>query len=247
MAEKLTKQEVHLTELLKAVKQVLDKHNIEFWLDCGTLLGAVRDKRFISWEYDIDLGAWDHKNSIKKRELLAEEIRDKGFKVWVAENYMNIKKEADFWLDINFYQIRDSNVIKPTLYPKNLIGKILCVLYPILLAPDHCPTVKIKSRTKHFVMKVLVNISRAMPFFFRKQIACVISIVYKKIGSKDVSWMVPINYFRNLLKIRFYGMEINVPSKTEEYLAYRYGKNWRTPREKWTTVKNDGAVIKFPT
>lgn len=38
-------------EALKRVKDILDYYNIEFWLDCGTLLGAARDGKIIPWDH----------------------------------------------------------------------------------------------------------------------------------------------------------------------------------------------------
>ena len=32
-------------ETLGKIKKIFDKHNIEYWLDEGTLLGAVREKK----------------------------------------------------------------------------------------------------------------------------------------------------------------------------------------------------------
>lgn len=32
---------------LQQVKRVFDKYNVEYWLDVGTLLGAVRDRKNI--------------------------------------------------------------------------------------------------------------------------------------------------------------------------------------------------------
>jgi len=44
-------------ENLGDVKQILDDAGVKYWLDYGTLLGAVRDGKFIPWDNDIDLGA----------------------------------------------------------------------------------------------------------------------------------------------------------------------------------------------
>ncbi len=58
--------------LLRIVDRVCRKHNIQYWLDCGTLLGCVRHQGFIPWDYDIDLAVpiWEY---YKLLALLHEE------------------------------------------------------------------------------------------------------------------------------------------------------------------------------
>ncbi|MBR3139448.1 MAG: LicD family protein, partial [Methanobrevibacter sp.] len=44
-----------ILKLMEFVRNVCKKYDLEFWLDAGNLLGAVRHDGFIPWDDDADL------------------------------------------------------------------------------------------------------------------------------------------------------------------------------------------------
>lgn len=42
-------------EMLREVTDQLEAFGVRYWLECGTLLGVVREKRLLPWDTDIDL------------------------------------------------------------------------------------------------------------------------------------------------------------------------------------------------
>jgi len=93
------KKEIAL-ENLKLLTKILGR---KFWLDCGTLLGAVREKDFIEHDTDIDVGMLEEEWEDKYLALFENE----GFKIKVLgpRNYgMQISmKRKDVKTDIFLY------------------------------------------------------------------------------------------------------------------------------------------------
>ena len=54
-AETLRKAQLRMVDILVVIDEICQKHNIQYFLAYGTLLGAARHKGFIPWDDDCDI------------------------------------------------------------------------------------------------------------------------------------------------------------------------------------------------
>ena len=119
-ASKKSMREINIEELrelqlgiLDVVAEFCEKEHINYWLDCGTLLGAIRHKGYIPWDDDIDIGMLrpDYERFLKQFN---------GFN----ERYQVCAYECDTAFLYPFAKILDTNTI---LYEPDENGNKLSV------------------------------------------------------------------------------------------------------------------------
>ena len=86
------------------IKDILDSLGIKFYLNDGTLLGAIRHEgNFVPWDYDLDLriSAEDQGDHIceefRKRDFMCRVIKIRKYKGLVSEYYI---EKRDIFTDI---------------------------------------------------------------------------------------------------------------------------------------------------
>ena len=75
------------------------KHNIEYWLDFGTLIGAYRHQGIIPWDDDTDI-AVDRDNYNKAKAMLETELKNTPFKMVIGTD-----KEGAFYLKLKLVSL----------------------------------------------------------------------------------------------------------------------------------------------
>ena len=91
-------------EGLVIIKEGLDKLNIDFFFMMGILLGAIREKDFIKWDWDVELGSFtedviDRVDEIKERfsgTLIDIKLVDKSFNNFKI-NFFYKKNKYTLW------------------------------------------------------------------------------------------------------------------------------------------------------
>lgn len=250
-----TKEEI-LVENLKEVKEIFDKHNIKFWLDWGTLLGAIRDRKIIEWDSDIDLGVMA--SDTEKIISILPELKEKGFFVarvstknffYRSFRIIQLGHLVDVWL---YYPENENTLVTfsggntQNLILKKILKK-LWILWRLLMS-DRDEKYLFYSQNYNKLKFIIVVLVKHFLLLFPDKI--------KKFFAEKVEWIliennydvtflkvvVPSHYFKRLETIKFYGMIVNIPSNVESYLKHKYGEDWKTPNKEWNWVKDDGGV-----
>ena len=171
-------------EILDNVANFCEKNKINYWLDCGTLLGAIRHKGYIPWDDDIDIGML-REDYERFMELYNKE--NEQYKFYCIEN----NKKFDY----PHGKVIDTNTI---LYePDMKHGKKIGVYIDVFVydnAPDDNLEVEkmFKKRDKLLILNVVKN----SPYFVSK--STLIQKILRFIGYYVLK-LLPTGFFSKLL------------------------------------------------
>ena len=193
--------------LLSRVVDIIEDVEIEYWLEGGTCLGAVRDGHFIPWDHDVDLGI--KFDSEEKISLLIKQlnsffkIETRGFK----------GKHKD--------QFGQCRLIKVSAHKSSLKKIKEKMLNNIGYKNDFCLDLFI------FYKQPLNGDANNLVYKY---------VVFNKVGYHETK------YLDELQKIVFYNREYSIPNHVNNWLASKYGKNWKIPKEEWHVNLDDKTL-----
>ena len=142
-------------EILLEVDRICRKHQIEYRLDAGTLIGAVRHQGFIPWDDDVDL-AFLRKDYEKFLRIAPKELK-KGLSIWFPDQTCGGKAFYDFTPKIIYENSRKCNPNSETAF----YGEELNHLCVDLFVLDEIADGKFAQKIQILRMKIIYGMAMA--------------------------------------------------------------------------------------
>lgn len=221
----LRQWQLELLELLKTFDKICRENNVQYWLDFGTLLGAVRHKGFIPWDDDIDISML--KSDVDKiLPVLKEYFKNSDFivreRALTCNNFQIRVHHKKYNLGFDIFQVYS--------YPeKNLTAELRHEITNKIINARKIFDKKYSA--KYMNEKQLKQALNGRNEIHEKYIApinCTGSILIHGIEYPYLKneYVINSDLIFPLNEAEFEGYKLYVPNKSEEYLSTLW-KNWR--------------------
>ncbi len=237
------------------------------WLDSGSLLGVVRDKRLNDWEKDVDLGIFfdDFYKAIKiSREFEKKENVKIKLKILRGVPYKLSYKYKDksgknkqlpidvhifFKLNKMAWSPQSSSLLKkganlPDAMFNNFIeknNKSFIFLRFAYAYPLFAFCILLKKTRLSMLINFILIVNQGLNMIFDRAYHNANSLIFR-VFFKVCEWKVPLNLFESANSLPLMPPHLIIPQPVDVYLAARYGDDWRIPKSKWFYVVDDGCI-----
>lgn len=217
-------------ESLEQIADVLESSNVTYFLDTGTLLGAVRDGQFIPWDNDIDIGIILNGEDKKLADAFDRAI-SLGFEGSLTSNGMALFSKSGVEVNLKSYQLNGDHYhadFSNWKHPSVLVLFLYNVKKNLIIATGG-------RSLKAFVKATALRFKTILNLLSLKQFEPALS--YEHMIST-----VPKKHFWKLGTIEFYARRYPAPAFVNEYLTMRYGADWNTPKKDYNYVTDDLSI-----
>ena len=192
--------------LLQMVTEVLTAYGIDYYLDFGTLLGAVREKGFIPWDDDMDITILNHHDKpalIKALKTIKNLEKCSVRRITFARSiYQRMRKARNdksievYTKKIDFTSPTSLRIIKINNYEKNS-----------------------KTNLHPLTLDIFIKYPKDDKLFYMGR-------NYIKSFDQDLLG-------DELIEIDFYHLKCTIPKNYDNYLTAIYG-DWKEPMDDWS-------------
>ena len=208
-----------LEEQIEWISKLLNNKKIEYFVDCGTLLGIMRGGKILDHDDDIDFTLWN--KDINKLKTLFLEIKKKNYKI-TEESYYGLPhtyhlqplKGGKLEIDLKVFRKHQNYGWSVERYAKNY-GEIGLIYYLSKF-----------SRAPFLLLNKFIRIKFLNSFI-------------NKVFFKFDTWVIPLKYIDKTKNLE--GTKLRIPANWKNYLKFKYG-NWKVPNKNWNYIKDDQTL-----
>ncbi|MBR1991943.1 MAG: LicD family protein [Bacteroidales bacterium] len=231
----LRKVQLRMLDILIEFDRICRKYDIPYWLEGGTLLGAVRHKGYIPWDDDLDI-CMERKDLRRLKTILKKEL---------SEKYIYQDRFNDFNLPTVISKIREKgSIIKEEGSERLKYPGLFLDIIPV----EKVFSFKVKNFLDYCYGHCVRSIHNRQKSLFDKMLSyllylpslCLVSIV--RLVSKFVPTssighlygfrsydLVDKNDIYPLVEIEFEGHYFKCPFNSDKYLTCLFGDYMQVP------------------
>jgi alcohol dehydrogenase len=224
----LSSREYVWKQAIDEVVKLITLHKIQYFLDTGTLLGAVREGAFISWDNDIDIGVAGDNFRSYRTQAFAKDCARRGFLVNMSTTGIGLFSAHGVEINIKYYEQQNDNFIADFSYyhhPWAIIRYLFNIAARLQLQ-------SYGNSGKQRLKMILAGCIRP----FAEPLA---RILRPLMSYKELKSVVEANKILPVSKVQMYDTLYNAPGMVSEYLEARYGLDWRTPKQEYNYMTDD--------
>lgn len=249
--EMLRKVQAELLGILKSIDKVCKENSIQYFLDSGTLIGAIRHHGFIPWDDDLDIGML-REDYEKFNKIAQMELGDSYFwQTWetdpeYAMPFGKVRKKNTIYLEMNSHVFKENgffvDILPYDFAPEDLNERALLkknqktVHRKLLMKSGYKPWIvegkKDYKRRLGYIPYQVLSLLSSRDQLINQYNSITFSVSSRKTVYEQTGRMYyPLEWMRKTILVEFEGEMFPAVSHYHEWLTTAYGDYMTPPPE----------------